>query len=59
MVTIDGDKRLKVFQYKLDNRETADGRRTVVANCTAGLPVVGFEMDRFRFCLLLVIVRFK
>jgi hypothetical protein len=47
MVTIDGDKRLRVFQYKRGNRETADGRRTVVIICTAGLLVVVFEMCRF------------
>jgi len=49
MVTIDGDKCLRVLQYKRDNRGTADGRRTVVANCTAGVLVVRFEMCRFRF----------
>jgi hypothetical protein len=47
MVTIDADNRLRVFQYKLGNRETADEKRTVVTICTAGLLVVGFEMCRF------------
>ena len=38
---------MRVFQYKRGNRETTDGRRTVMTICSAGLLVVGFETCRF------------
>jgi hypothetical protein len=59
MVTMDGGRRLIVFQYKRDSAETVDGRRTAVVKRTAGFLVVGFEMCHFRFCPLLVLVHCK